>query len=310
MHANTLISALKTSHTNGLFKQMVFYLEACESGSMFEGLLPKDLPIYAVTAANAKESSWGTYCPPLDVVNGKHMRSCLGDLFSVNWMQDSEGTLSAKPLTAPSGRVLLGGHPTPAPTPYPPAPPAGGMNETLEVQFERVRAFTNKSHVMEFGQIDWAKNEKISDFQAAAGFFLGLRAPANTVASEEEKLKSAVPSRDIPRYLAELRYQETQSVEDEQKFLQEKRVQDEMQKQQDALLKYMPEKSRNALLSAPLDSIEPYATCHQQATEEFGVQCGWTDKNLQLSATLYRLCEFTQGEIAAVKTAVQSACSA
>ena len=60
MHANALISALKTSYENGRFKQMVFYLEACESGSMFQHLLPKDLPIFAVTAANAKESSWGT----------------------------------------------------------------------------------------------------------------------------------------------------------------------------------------------------------------------------------------------------------
>merc|ERR1712086_249671 len=89
MHATDLVSALKTSHERGLFKQMVFYLEACESGSMFE-TLPTDLPIYALTAANAKESSWGTYCSPQDVVDGKSMGTCLGDLFSVNWLQDTE----------------------------------------------------------------------------------------------------------------------------------------------------------------------------------------------------------------------------
>lgn len=38
---------------------MVLYVEACESGSMFQGLLDDSLPIYAVTAANAFESSWG-----------------------------------------------------------------------------------------------------------------------------------------------------------------------------------------------------------------------------------------------------------
>ena len=43
----------------------VVLVQACESGSMFEGLLPTDLDIYATTAANAKESSWGTYCPPV-----------------------------------------------------------------------------------------------------------------------------------------------------------------------------------------------------------------------------------------------------
>ena len=45
------------------FADLVFYVEACESGSIFDGLLDDDLEIYAVTAANAYESSWGTYCP-------------------------------------------------------------------------------------------------------------------------------------------------------------------------------------------------------------------------------------------------------
>ena len=42
---------------------MVLYVEACESGSMFQGLLTDDMQIYVTTAANAYESSWGTYCP-------------------------------------------------------------------------------------------------------------------------------------------------------------------------------------------------------------------------------------------------------
>lgn len=42
------------------------YIEACESGSMFEGLLGNDLDIYVTTAANAIESSWATYCPTFD----------------------------------------------------------------------------------------------------------------------------------------------------------------------------------------------------------------------------------------------------
>jgi legumain len=57
---------------------------------MFEGLLPLNINIYATTAANSKESSWGTYCYPDDVVNGVHINSCLGDLYSVNWMEDSD----------------------------------------------------------------------------------------------------------------------------------------------------------------------------------------------------------------------------
>lgn len=72
------------------YDQMVVYIEACESGSMFEGKLTEDMNIYVMTASNAFESSWGTYCYPDDLVNGEHLGSCLGDLFSVNWMEDSD----------------------------------------------------------------------------------------------------------------------------------------------------------------------------------------------------------------------------
>jgi legumain len=73
-----------------MYSEMVLYIEACESGSMFDGILANNLNIYAVTAANPSESSWGTYCYPDDQVNGQHINSCLGDLFSVNWMEDAD----------------------------------------------------------------------------------------------------------------------------------------------------------------------------------------------------------------------------
>jgi legumain len=77
-------------YDNKMYKEMVIYMEACESGSMFENILEDNLNIYAVSAANSNESSWGTYCSPDDKVNGIPIGSCLGDLFSVNWMEDSD----------------------------------------------------------------------------------------------------------------------------------------------------------------------------------------------------------------------------
>ncbi|KAL6203447.1 hypothetical protein ACLB2K_027147 [Fragaria x ananassa] len=62
IYADRLIDVLKKKHAAGTYKSLVFYLEACESGSIFEGLLPKGLNIFATTASNAEESSWGTYC--------------------------------------------------------------------------------------------------------------------------------------------------------------------------------------------------------------------------------------------------------
>ena len=79
LYADQLLAAL----ANASFKEMVFYMEACESGSMFENLLGNS-SIYALTAANDHESSWGCYCPPGDTINGTSLGTCLGDLFSVD----------------------------------------------------------------------------------------------------------------------------------------------------------------------------------------------------------------------------------
>ncbi|VDO85397.1 unnamed protein product [Haemonchus placei] len=82
--AKRLHYALKEMHENHKFGQLVFYLEACESGSMFNTLLKNDMNIYAITAANGIESSYATYC-------GNDLNlPCLGDEFSVNWMEDSD----------------------------------------------------------------------------------------------------------------------------------------------------------------------------------------------------------------------------
>lgn len=116
-----------------MYKEMVVYIEACESGSMFENILEKNLGIYAVSAANSRESSWGTYCSPNDKVNGKSIGSCLGDLFSVNWMEDAD--------KARMGR------------------------ETLQQQYNTVKKETTKSHVLQWGQTSFT-SEPIGDFES------------------------------------------------------------------------------------------------------------------------------------------------
>merc|ERR1719217_1475788 len=130
MHKAELVDALNTMKEKSMFNRLVFYLEACESGSMFEGM---NIPgVYGLTAANAHESSWGTYCMPQDKVNGKHIGSCLGDLFSVNWMEDLDLE-------------------------------AGVSEETLEKQYTLIKSETTKSHVMQYSDLSFT-NEVISDF--------------------------------------------------------------------------------------------------------------------------------------------------
>lgn len=71
VYAQDLMDALRYMWTNDMYGKLVFYLEACESGSMFEGLLPTDANIYALTASNSHESSFGTYCGSDSSVDGK-----------------------------------------------------------------------------------------------------------------------------------------------------------------------------------------------------------------------------------------------
>ncbi|KAA3490671.1 vacuolar-processing enzyme-like [Gossypium australe] len=95
---------------------------ACESGSIFDGLLdPKGLNTYATTASNATESSWATYCPGGQPSAPSEYDTCLGDLYSVAWIEDSE---AHDPRT-----------------------------ETLQQQYQNVKKRTTTSHVMQYGDI-------------------------------------------------------------------------------------------------------------------------------------------------------------
>jgi legumain len=98
MSADLLLSAFQNMYNHHMYKKMVIYLEACESGSMFEGLLNPVWNILAVTASNSHQSSYATYCPPDDVVDGVHIGACLGDEFSVNWMEDSDKMIVGETL--------------------------------------------------------------------------------------------------------------------------------------------------------------------------------------------------------------------
>jgi legumain len=152
--------------TKQMYNKVVFYLEACESGSMFEGVLSPNKKIYATTAANAHESSYGFYCPPQDQVDGKSIGSCLGDEYSVAWMEDTDTT---------------------------------GTSQSLTTQYNTIKAKTKMSHVMQYGDQSFVA-DPLSNFlndKAAA--------KAKAAASTDNDL-GRVDSRDIPMHLAYYNY--------------------------------------------------------------------------------------------------------
>ena len=85
--------------------------------------LPNNTKIYALSAANPSESSWGYYCSPDDVVQGKHIGSCLGDLFSINFLENTES-------------INVGA-------------------VSLSAQFQVIQKLTTKSHVMQWGDLSF-----------------------------------------------------------------------------------------------------------------------------------------------------------
>lgn len=160
LHKADLQDAFATMHTNKMYKKLTFYLESCESGSMFEDL---SVPgVYAVSAANPTESSWGTYCGTDAMVDGKNIESCLGDLFSVNWLEDSD----ANDLT----------------------------KETLDSQFQVVQKLTDKSHVMQWGDVTYTSDEAgdfigVNDESAINGGRPKATLPVNSVSVRQVDLK-------------------------------------------------------------------------------------------------------------------------
>jgi legumain len=172
--ATELHKALRTMHAKQMYNKLVFYVEACQSGSMFYDILDDDINVFAVTSADTVEPSWGTYCPPQDTVNGQHIGACLGDMFSLNWMADSETSV--------------------------------GMAGTLHEQFVRVQNVTTaQAHrdnvwasVSEYGTVGvFDVTDKVAAFQAhgAAEIEAGeIRAGG---AAEAEPAPVPVDSRDI-----------------------------------------------------------------------------------------------------------------
>ncbi|XP_073224337.1 vacuolar-processing enzyme-like [Cicer arietinum] len=82
VYADQFLEALKIN-----YKKMVIYIESCNSGSMFEGLLRDDLNIYATTSARADENSHAFYCPGGIMPPPPYYNVCLGDLYSISWLE-------------------------------------------------------------------------------------------------------------------------------------------------------------------------------------------------------------------------------
>ncbi|KAK9907315.1 hypothetical protein WJX75_001305 [Coccomyxa subellipsoidea] len=170
LYADQLLSVLTAKSEQGGFKDLVIYVEACESGSVFQGLLSDSLNIYATTASNAVESSWGTYCPGMEPSPPPEFNTCLGDLYSVAFLENSD----KNDLT----------------------------EETLLKQYELVKRRTSNnytynmgSHVLQFGSLS-IDEEPVADYlgELNTGDGSGSLSASNNLFADGGM--GAVPQRD------------------------------------------------------------------------------------------------------------------
>jgi len=166
IHAKDINQALQKMHSKGMYKELLFYVEACESGSIFQNLLKAPNAV-AITATTATAPSYGFYCPPQDKVNGKEIRSCLGDEFSIRWMEDADV--------------------------------ANFKSETVAQQVAKVTKAVKKSHVQTFGDIKTIGKDVIGDFEGGISHGNSSSLIFNPIEDSDD---SSVNSRDIPVHLA------------------------------------------------------------------------------------------------------------
>lgn len=271
---------------------------ACESGSMFSNSFLKKINAYATTAANGLEASWGTYCPPHDNVNGKFLGTCLGDLYSVNWMEDSDLTdLSA---------------------------------ESISEQYKRVKKETNESHVHQFGskpiqkeivgnfQSNYDKGDS-EDLHQGEGENGGTRSPRASLGSNL-KASSAVDVHDVDLVLAFYKYLRASSGPDRRALADDLVQQIRMRESDDILFEkihriYLGRMKQPLLQNAHPEDLE----CHDRVFRIFETQCrhevgdpaighGFTGYSLKYAGVLTDLCE-SPLRVDEIESIVKEACA-
>lgn len=289
LYVSDLSSALQTMKTKQMFNELVFYMEACESGSMFPDLTA-DGKILAVTAANADESSWGYYCSPNDDVNGQHLGTCLGDLFSIAWMEDSD----------------LG----------------QGATESFATQIKRVTARTTQSHVSVFGDTSF-EGQPISGFEAKLRGAQAMRQKGPGAAT-----RGAVDSRDIALHTATFAWQRARITSEKEGAWQKLQQVVAARAADEHFFQTLAEHACSSVSGNCAQSMQETRKklvdmqCHKALASIIDQSCprreasspgGWNSFNMKYSQLLVNLCEsqsYLQTDQAKLAALVATECAA
>ncbi|XP_050426907.1 legumain-like [Adelges cooleyi] len=81
LYADELIRTLKELYIRRKYEKILLYVDACYSGSMFDGLLDDNKSILAITAAGPRENAYTYYYD-------EQYDTYLGDEFGISWMEN------------------------------------------------------------------------------------------------------------------------------------------------------------------------------------------------------------------------------
>merc|ERR1711963_837037 len=250
----------KTLNSGPKYNKMVFYVEACESGSMFKGLLDPNLNVFATTASNATTSSFACYFD-------KARKTFLGDVYSIKWLEDSDRENIEK--------------------------------ETLEEQYKTVKKETNTSMVMQFGDMSISKLP-VGDFQGPTPTIGLPRPthPPHYPPQWFSCGRDAVPGPDVPVKILQSNYESASSASEKEEAKEKLDALLRNRKfMQDKVHELIQEITQDNQLTSTMftDNVElTQFDCYYTAVDAFHSQCFNVEQNdfaLRMLNPLVNLCE-------------------
>jgi len=259
--ADELMEAFVYMYENEMYNQLVFYLESCESGSMFHNILPPNMSIYATTAANPQQSSYAIYY-------NNTIGTYLGDEYSVRWMQDS--TINWQNW------------------------------ESLIQQFANVESIVQMSQPQKYGDYAFDE-EYIQDFQGYDKRFPPKTTVFDKKTFSKDHLMPSfeyADSRDVTLQILEHQYLESSTISEKKYYstLLEHEINyrlhiDELFLNLTKLVSKIDDNTTNEHLLTVYMQPNNFQ-CLKQCYYSYSLQCEhWTDYSLKYVHTIVTLCE-------------------
>ena len=247
---------------------------------MFDKILAADTKIYTTTAANPNQSSWATYCSPDDVIGGKHVGSCLGDEYSVNWLEDSDRSKD--------------------------------LSETLQTQFENIKKVTKGSEVHQYGDLSYVTNP-IGNYQGNGGNKGYITKAKKIVKNIVRKIKSYFgknkdksAKKAYREYLTQAKLSKVNSREAKLRYLYEKAERmNDLESQNEYLAELAHVQKADSIFSTFNEVFNVDLTevkninfeCLRAGVEAYKATCQWGEYDLQFVRNIAVACESNTSDV-------------